>query len=101
LEETYYFRFDPPDGFAMHRNYRVDRDFDEVFPVGDGDLVLVTQGFHATAAAPNHTMYFLNFLAGDLEDEARGTPPHDDPTFAWLKGNWDSNTVSLPAVPAL
>ena len=27
LEETYYCRFDPPYGFAMHHNYRVDSDF--------------------------------------------------------------------------
>ncbi|RMF01683.1 MAG: 5-deoxy-glucuronate isomerase, partial [Chloroflexi bacterium] len=48
LEETYYFRFDPADGFAMHRNYRVDTNFDEIFAVRDGELVLVTQGFHST-----------------------------------------------------
>jgi 5-deoxy-glucuronate isomerase len=97
LEETYYFRFDPVYGFAMHRNYRVDSDFDEVFPLRDGDLVLVTQGFHSTAAAPNCNMYFLNYLAGDLLDEARATPPLDDEAFAWAKNNWDKNVMSLPA----
>lgn len=97
LEETYYFRFDPADGFAMHRNYRVDTDFDEIFAVRDGELVLVTQGFHSTAAAPNCNMYFLNYLAGELLDDARATPPLDDSTFAWAKNNWDKNVMSLPA----
>ncbi|MDX1522864.1 MAG: 5-deoxy-glucuronate isomerase [Anaerolineae bacterium] len=97
LDETYYFRTDPDYGFGLHRNYRVDTDFDEIFPVYNGDLVLVTQGFHSTAAAPNCNLYFLNYLAGELLDEARGTPPFDDPTFAWIKeGNWDNNRWNLP-----
>ncbi len=98
LEETYYFRTNPDYGFAMHRNYRVDTDFDEILPVYNGDLVLVTQGFHSTAAAPNCNLYFLNYLAGDLLDEARATPPFDDPTFAWIKDDWEANKMKLPTV---
>jgi 5-deoxy-glucuronate isomerase len=98
LEETYYFRTDPDYGFAMHRNYRVDTDFDEILPVYNGDLVLVTQGFHSTAATPNCNLYFLNYLAGDLLDEARATPPFDDPTFAWIKDDWEANKMTLPIV---
>lgn len=98
LEETYYFRTDPEYGFAMHRNYRVDTDFDEILPAYNGDLVLVTQGFHSTSAAPNCNLYFLNYLAGDLLDEARATPPFDDPTFAWIKNDWEANQIKLPIV---
>ncbi len=98
LEETYYFRTNPDYGFAMHRNYRVDNDFDEVLPVTNGDLVLVTQGFHSTSAAPNCNLYFLNFLAGELLDEKRATPPFDDPAFGWIKADWDANQVDLPMV---
>ena len=96
LEETYYFRTNPAYGFAMHRNYRIDTDFDEILPVYDGDLVLVTQGFHATAAAPNCNLYFLNYLAGELLDEARATPLVDDPNFAWIKNDWEANKMKLP-----
>ncbi len=98
LEETYYFRTSPTHGFGMHRNYRIDNDFDEIFPVSDGDLVLVTQGFHSTAAAPNCNLYFLNYLAGELTDEGRATPPYDDPTFAYIKQDWDANAMPLPIV---
>ena len=98
LEETYYFRTDPDYGFALHRNYRVDTGFDETLPVYDGDLVLVTQGFHSTAAAPNFNLYFLNYLAGDLLDEARATPSFDDPAYAWIKNDWDANLKTLPIV---
>ncbi len=96
LEETYYYRITPNDGFAFHRNYRCDTDFDEVFTVRDGDLVLVTQGFHPVAAAPGSNVYFLNYLAGDLVDDARKTPPYDDPAYAWLKQNWGGNAFALP-----
>ena len=98
LEETYYFRTDPDYGFATHRNYRVDDDFDEVFPVHNGDLVLVTKGFHSTAAAPNCNVYFLNYLAGELIDGDRATPPFDDPEFAWIKNDWEANELKLPSL---
>ena len=96
LEETYYFRFTPEDGFGFHRNYRVDEDFDESFVIGNTDLVLVTKGFHSTAAAPGSNLYFLNYLAGELLDDARGTPPYDDPRYAHLKDAWDDHTMKLP-----
>ena len=81
LEEVYYYRIDPHDGFAIHRNYRKDNDFDELFTVRSGDLVLVTQGFHPVAAAPGSNVYFLNYLAGELLDGERATPPYDDPDY--------------------
>lgn len=96
LEEVYYYRIEPAHGFAIHRNYRRDTDFDEVLPVRHGDLVLVTQGFHPVSAAPGSNIYFLNYLAGDLLDEARATPPLDDPDFAWMKQDWDGRRLRLP-----
>ena len=96
LDETYYFRADPANGVALHRNYRRDTDFDEIFAVRDRDLVLVTQGFHSTAAAPGSNLYFLNYLAGELIDDARKTPPYDDPDYAWLKDDLTRNLMRLP-----
>lgn len=96
LEEVYYYRFVPAYGFGIHRNYRRDNDFDEVFAVRHNEAVLVTQGFHPTAAAPGSNMYFLNYLAGDLSDESRATPPLDDVDFAWMKQDWDGKRMRLP-----
>jgi 5-deoxy-glucuronate isomerase len=96
LEETYYFRAEPETGLALHRNYRVDQEFDEVLPVHDGDLVLVPQGFHSTSAAPGSNLYFLNYLAGELLEDGRATPPYEDPDHVWIKENWDSNRMNLP-----
>jgi 5-deoxy-glucuronate isomerase len=97
LEETYWFRLDPADGFAVHRNYRLDTDFNEVLPVHDGDLVLVTQGFHSSVAAPGSNMYFLNYLAGELLDEARATPPFFQPEYRWIEGRWKEGLMTFPA----
>ncbi len=96
LDETYYFRMTPEDGFGFHRNYRVDEDFDEAFVINHTDLVLVTKGFHSTGAAPGSNLYFLNYLAGELLDDDRGRPPFADPRYAHLKGAWDEHTMDLP-----
>ena len=97
LEETYYYRIQPKkSGYCIHRNYRVDNDFDELFTVRDGDLVLVTEGFHPVAVPPGSQVYFLNFLAGELLDDDRQLPPYDDPDWAWMKEDWDGNKMKLP-----
>lgn len=98
LEETYYFRFDPPNGWGLHRNYRVDSDFEEVFSVRDRDVVMVTQGFHSSAAAPGSHMYFLNYLAGTPQGDARAIPPFFQPEYRWIDGNWDVDAMTLPVV---
>jgi 5-deoxy-glucuronate isomerase len=97
LEEVYYYRIDPAQtGACIHRNYRRDSDFDELFTVRDGECVLVTQGFHPVAVPPGSQVYFLNYLAGELLDEARGTPPYDDPDWAWMKNDYDGGKLELP-----
>jgi 5-deoxy-glucuronate isomerase len=95
LEETYHYRFGAPHGFGLHRNYD-ESGFGEVFAVQEDDLVLVTRGYHPVAASPGSTMYFLNYLAGELQDEARATPPQDDPHHAWVKDDWDAASAKLP-----
>lgn len=97
LEETYYYRIDPPaEGFAIHRNYRIEPPFDETFTVRDDDLVLVPFGFHPVAVPPGSNVYFVNYLAGDLVDEERKAPMYDDPNFVWIKENWATEPSSLP-----
>ena len=98
LEETYFYRFQPQQAsFGIHRNYRVDENFNEVFSVMHNDLVLVTRGFHPTVAAPGSAMYFLNFLARDLFKEERITPPLDDKDWSFMKQDkWNEKRFSLP-----
>ncbi len=96
LEEVYHYRFDRTGAFALHRNYTREGDLDELFAVKDADTVLVTRGFHPVAAAPGCNMYFLNYLAGDLLDDERATPPVDDSDFAAMKDDWAGGAWSLP-----
>ena len=46
LEETYYHRLDPPQGFAFQRVYTDDRSLDEAMTVEDRDVVMVPRGYH-------------------------------------------------------
>ena len=99
LEETYYYKIDPQEhGYALHRNYRTDTDFDEVFVCKDGDCVLVTQGFHPVAVPPGSRVYFLNYLAGELLNEDRAIPPFDDPAWVGMKDDFGRNGFQYPLV---
>lgn len=100
LEETYLFRCDPPSGFALHRNWRDEESFDEVFAAADGDLVLVTRGYHSSAAAPGSHVWFLNYLAGELIDAERATPPCFHADHTWIVDDWDAGAWELPVVTA-
>jgi hypothetical protein len=41
-------------------------------------------------------MWILNFLAGDLIDDARDTPPYFDPASTWITADWSAGKVRLP-----
>ncbi|WP_274626842.1 5-deoxy-glucuronate isomerase [Arvimicrobium flavum] len=64
LEETYYHRLNPPQGFAFQRVYTDDRSLDEAMAVEDGDVVLVPKGYHPCAACHGYDLYYLNVMAG-------------------------------------
>jgi 5-deoxy-glucuronate isomerase len=66
LEETYYHRLRPVDGFAFQRVYTDDGDLDETIAVADGDTVLVPRGYHPVAAGARHDLYYLNVMAGPV-----------------------------------
>src|SRR3546814_2410791 len=50
LEETYYHRLQPRQGFAIQRVYTDDRSLDETISVEDGDVVMVPRGYHPVGA---------------------------------------------------
>jgi 5-deoxy-glucuronate isomerase len=64
LEETYYHRLNPPQGFAFQRVYTDDRSLDEAMAVEDGDVTLVPRGYHPCAACHGYDLYYLNVMAG-------------------------------------
>jgi len=80
LEETYYFRVRPEQGFALQRIYTDDRSLDETLAVKDGEAVLVPCGYHPVSAPPGYDVYYLNVMAGPR----RTWKFHNDPDHAWI-----------------
>jgi len=80
LEETYYHRLNPPQGFAFQRVYTDDRSLDETMHVEDGDVILVPRGYHPVGAPHGYDLYYLNVMAGPR----RNWIFHNDPEHDWL-----------------
>jgi 5-deoxy-glucuronate isomerase len=85
LEEIYYYRIHPDDGFALQRLYGPG--YDHAWTIHDGDLLQVPEGYHAFAVAHGYTGYYLNVLAGD--EAERTMQPADDPRYAWVRDTWN------------
>ncbi len=66
LEETYYHRLNPRQGFGFQRVFTDDESLDETIAVSDGDVVLVPKGHHPCGAPYGYDMYYLNVMAGPL-----------------------------------
>ncbi len=98
LEEIYYFCLDRPEGYGHHRNWRHDESYEDVMVVHDGDLVLVPKGYHTTVTCPSANMYFLNYLAGELQDDDRRTPPCFAAEHTWIESDWQAGEWGLPVV---
>jgi len=78
LEETYYHRLNPAQGFGLQRVYTEDGALDETMAVRDGDVVLVPGGHHPCAAAYGYDLYYLNVMAGPLRKwRFKNDPDHD------------------------
>lgn len=78
LEETYYHRLNPRQGFGFQRVFTEDGSLDETMSVADGDVVLVPKGHHPCAAPYGYEMYYLNVMAGPLRKwRFRNHPDHD------------------------
>ena len=82
LEEIYYHRLNPAQGFAFQRVYTDDRSLDETVCVEDGDVVLVPRGYHPVGAPHGYDLYYLNVMAGPK----RTWIFNNDPAHAWIAG---------------
>lgn len=85
LEETYYHRLNPAQGFGFQRVFTEDGALDETMAVSDGDVVLVPKGHHPCGAPYGYEMYYLNVMAGPLRKwRFQNHPDHDWITRAKL-----------------
>ncbi len=80
LEETYYHRLNPPQGFAFQRVYSDDRSLDEALAVEDHDVVMVPRGYHPVVVPYGYDSYYLNVMAGPT----REWHFKNDPAHEWL-----------------
>lgn len=86
LEETYFHRIDPPQGFAFQRVYTEDHELDESMAVHDKDVVMVPKGYHPVATVAGYNNYYLNVMAG----------PERRWCFTWEDAH---NWVNSPSYP--
>ena len=78
LEETYYHRLNPAQGFGVQRVFTEDGTLDETMAVADHDVVLVPRGHHPCGAPYGYEMYYLNVMAGPRRNwRFRNHPDHD------------------------
>jgi 5-deoxy-glucuronate isomerase len=94
LEEIYFYKIKPDNGFAYQRVYTDDRSIDAVMMAQHHDMVLVPAGYHPVVSAHGYTTYYLNFLAGSAQSLANV----DDPALAWVKQTWKEQDPRLPLV---
>jgi 5-deoxy-glucuronate isomerase len=79
LEEVYYFRIDPPQGFGHQMLYTAGGE-SVTHTVRDGDAVLLPYGYHPVSAAPGYRLYYLWAIAG----AERKLALHEDPAHTWI-----------------
>ena len=94
LEETYFYKHDRPEGYAIQRVYTSDGALDELVLARHDNIVLVPEGYHPVVSAHGYTTYYLNFLVGSAQSLANT----DDPDFAWVKETWQEQDRRLPIV---
>ena len=84
MEETYFYLYDPPQGFGFQAVYQPDGSLNEAYRVQNYDTVAIAQGYHPLCGAPGYSMYYLWTMAGD---QGRGLVSSMDPAHAWTKGS--------------
>jgi len=78
LEETYYHRLNPAQGFAFQRVYTEDGTLDEAMTVRNHDVTLVPRGHHPCGTPYGYELYYLNVMAGPIRKwRFRNDPDHD------------------------
>ena len=80
LEETYYHRLEPSQGFAFQRVYTDDRSLDESHAVEDHDVMMVPRGYHPVVVPHGYRSYYLNVMAGPKREWVF----KNDPVHEWM-----------------
>jgi 5-deoxy-glucuronate isomerase len=96
LEEIYHYRFRRPEAWGIQRLYRADGSRDLLWPVRNGETVIVPDGYHPFVAIHGEDAYYLNALAGDVRTMACSFHPD----LASVMDRW-SELEPDPRVPVV
>ncbi|WP_416306313.1 5-deoxy-glucuronate isomerase [Neptunicella sp. SCSIO 80796] len=80
LEETYFHKLNPEQGFAFQRVYTDDRSIDETICVEHNSVVMVPCGYHPVGVPHGYDLYYLNVMAGPT----RHWVFKNDPAHEWI-----------------
>ena len=80
LEESYYHRLNPAQGYGIQRVYTEDGALNETMAVKNHDVVLVPKGHHPCGVPYGYEMYYLNVMAGPI----RKWRFANDPDHEWI-----------------
>ncbi len=94
LEETYFYKIDKPQGFAIQQIYNDDRSLNEIAVARNNDVVLIPSGYHPVVAGHGYNVYYLNFLTGSDQSLANT----DDPDHKWIYNSWMGKDPRIPMV---
>jgi 5-deoxy-glucuronate isomerase len=83
MEELYFFRFNPGQGYGIQKIYTDDRAIDFTCTVEQNDATLIPRGYHPVINAPGYTMYYLWIMAGQHHRKFLSVI---DPKHKWILG---------------
>ena len=83
MEEVYFFRFRPQQGYGIQKIYTDDRSIDVTCTVQQNDTTLIPRGYHPVINAPGYTMYYLWIMAGQNHRKFLSVI---DPKHKWILG---------------
>jgi len=83
MEEIYFFRFSPEQGYGIQRIYTDDGSLDITCTVKQNDTTLIPRGYHPVINAPGYTMYYLWIMAGRNHRKFLSVI---DPNHKWILG---------------
>lgn len=83
MEEIYFFRFNPEQGYGIQKIYTDDQSLDITCTVKQSDTTLIPRGYHPVINAPGYTMYYLWIMAGRNHRKFLSVI---DPNHKWILG---------------
>jgi 5-deoxy-glucuronate isomerase len=81
MEEIYFFRFNPEQGYGIQKIYTDNRSIDFTCTVEQNDTTLIPEGYHPVNNAPGYTMYYLWIMAGANHRKFKSVI---DPEHQWV-----------------